>query len=195
VRTAGRPAVLLDPPRVVVAAPDRPGLLASVAGTLALHGLDVRSADATGEDGVAAEVFTVEAGRGSWPDSARLREDLEAVLSDRLVLGDRLRAKAQAYAGRHRPSAARPVVPEVVVDNDASATSTVVEVRAPDELGLLHRVTQALFDCRLDVVSARASTLGDAAVDAFYVRDASGAKVTDPAAIGLIEETLRAAVT
>jgi [protein-PII] uridylyltransferase len=195
VRAGGRPAVLLDPPRVVVAALDRRGLLASVAGTLALHGLDVRSADATGENGVAAEVFTVEVGRGSWPDSARLREDLESVLSDRLALDDRLAAKARAYAGRHRPSAAHPVVPRVTVDNTASATSTVVEVRAPDELGLLHRVTRALFDCDLDVVSARASTLGDAAVDAFYVRDASGAKVTDPGGLELVERTLRAAVT
>jgi [protein-PII] uridylyltransferase len=179
---------------VVVAAPDRPGLLASVAGTLALHGLDVRSADAVAEEGVATEVFTVETDRSSWPDGARLREDLEAVLSNRLALSDRLAERARAYAGRHRPSAARPVVPEVIVDNAASATSTVVEVRAPDEVGLLHRVTQALFDCKLDVVSARASTLGAAAVDAFYVRDATGAKITEPEAIGLVEETLRAAV-
>lgn len=194
VRSAGRPVVLLDPPRVVVAAPDRRGLLASVAGTLALHGLDVRSADATGEDGVAVEVFTVEVGRGSWPDSARLREDLEAVLSDRLALGDRLAAKARDYAGRKRPQTARPLPPTVVVDNEASATSTVVEVRAPDELGLLHGLTKVLFDCDLDVVSARASTLGDAAVDAFYVRDATGAKITRSAVIDLVSERLRAII-
>ncbi len=194
VRAGGRPAVLLDPPRVVVAAPDRRGLLAAVAGTLALHGLDVRSADVTGEEGVAAEVFTVEVGRGSWPDSARLREDLEAVLADRLALGDRLAAKARDYAGRRRPQAAHPVVPQVTVDNGASGRATVVEVRAPDEVGLLHRVTQALFDCGLDVVSARVSTLGDAVVDAFYVHDAGGGKLTDPAALVRVEATLRAAV-
>ncbi len=191
VRSAGRPVVLLDPPRVVVAAPDRRGLLASVAGTLALHGLDVRSADATGEEGVAVEVFTVEVGRGSWPDSARLREDLESVLSDRLALDDRLAAKARDYAGRRRPQAARPLPPTVVVDNEASATSTVVEVRAPDAVGLLHGLTKVLFDCDLDVVSARASTLGDSAVDAFYVRDAAGAKVTHPGTLDLVSVRLR----
>jgi len=195
VRDGGRPVVLLDPPRVMVTAPDRRGLLASVAGTLALHGLDVRSADASGEDGVATEVFTVEVARGSWPDSTRLREDLDAVLSDRLALDDRLAAKAEAYAGRKRPTAAYPVVPNVTVDNAASATSTVIEIQATDELGLLHRVTSALFDCDLDVVSARVSTIGGAVVDAFYVRDASGAKVTDPGALELVERTLRAAIT
>ena len=70
-----------------------------------------------------------------------------------------------------------------------------VEVRAADELGLLHRVTRALFDCDLDVVSARVSTLGDAVVDAFYVRDAWGTKVTDPRTLDLVERTLRAVVS
>jgi [protein-PII] uridylyltransferase len=194
VRSSGRAAVVLNPPEVVVAAPDRPGLLASVAGVLALHGLDVRSADVTGDDGVAAEVFTVEIGRGSWPDSAKLREDLDAVLSDRLALTDRLEAKARDYANGRRPSAARPVDPHVLVSNEASATSTVVEIRAVDEVGLLHRVTRTLFDCDLDVVSARVSTFGDAVVDAFYVRDAAGQKVTDGRSLGLMAQRLTDAI-
>ncbi|HXR54700.1 MAG TPA: [protein-PII] uridylyltransferase [Acidimicrobiales bacterium] len=193
VRESGRPAVVLDPPQVTVAAADRPGLLASVAGILALHGLDVRSADATSRDGVAVEVFTVEVPRGSWPDSTRLREDLDAVLADRLQLGARLAARAEAYAGERRPWSARTITPHVVADNDASASSTVLELRAPDELGLLHRVTQALFDCALDVVSARVSTIGAEVVDAFYVRTAAGEKVTDPTYLKSVEEAVRAA--
>jgi len=194
VRRAERPAVVLDPPRVIVAAVDRPGLLASVAGTVALHGLDVRSADATSEDGVAVEVFTVEVPRGSWPDGTKLREDLDAVLSGRLALDAELSAKAKAYAGERRPWSAHTIVPKVVVDNDASASATVLEVRAADELGLLHRVTRALFDCDLDVVSARVSTIGSEVVDAFYVRDAQGNKVTRPEDLRRVEEAVRAAV-
>ncbi|MGH9088265.1 MAG: [protein-PII] uridylyltransferase [Acidimicrobiales bacterium] len=190
VRAGGRPVVRLDPPQVVVAAPDRRGLLASVAGTLALHGLDVRSADVGGERGVATEVFTVEVGRGSWPDTARLRADLEAVLDDRLALEDELAAKERDYAGAGRPSMAHPVGQRVAMDQGASATATVVEVQAADELGLLHRVTRALFDCHLDVVSARVSTVGDAVVDAFYVRDMAGGKITDPAVLDRVRQSL-----
>ncbi|MGH9108258.1 MAG: HD domain-containing protein, partial [Acidimicrobiales bacterium] len=190
VRATGRPVVRLDPPQVVVAAPDRRGLLSSVAGVLALHGLNVRSADVAGGAGVATEVFAVEAGRGSWPDTARLRADLEAVLADRLPLGDQLAAKERAYAGAGRPRTARPLVPRVVVDDDASASSTVVDIQAADEMGLLHRVTKALFDCGLDVVSARVSTVGDAVVDAFYVRDASGNKVTDQPSLDRVKRAL-----
>ena len=54
-----------------------------------------------------------------------------------------------------------------------------LEVRAPDEIGLLHRITRALFEADLDVVSARVSTLGEMVVDAFYVRESGGTKVTD----------------
>ncbi|MHB8221137.1 MAG: [protein-PII] uridylyltransferase [Acidimicrobiales bacterium] len=190
-----RPAVIFDPPHVAVAAPDRRGLLASVAGLLALHGLDVRSADVTSDDGVAAELFTVEGGQRRWPELARFKDDLEAVFSGTLVLDERLDAKASAYAGTKRPSTAHPVTPAVDIDHSASATSTVVEVRAPDEVGLLHRVTRALFECDLDVVSARVSTVGDAVVDAFYVRDADGRKVTDPALVDAIRHAVGATMS
>ena len=165
---------------MVVAAPDRPGLLSAVAGTLALHGMDVRAANVSGEGGVAVEVFTVEVARGTWPDTARLREDLAdgAVRSDRAGRPDCPNAGGCYPAPRR--SAAHVPGADVRVDNDASESATVLEVRAPDEVGLLHRITRVLFEASLDVVSARVSTLGELVVDAFYVREARGEKVTDP---------------
>jgi len=162
-----------------VAAPDRPGLFSSVAGALALNGMDVRAANVAGEEGVAVEAFTVEVARGTWPDTAKLREDLAAVLTDQMAIGERLSERERIYPLR-RPSSADPPVIEVTVDNEASETATVLEVRSPDEIGLLHRITRALFNAGLDVVSARVSTLGEVVVDAFYVRESGGRKLTDP---------------
>jgi [protein-PII] uridylyltransferase len=179
VQNTGLPSVSLQPPQVIVAAPDRPGLFSSVAGALALNGMDVRAANVAGEEGVAVEVFTVEVARGTWPDTAKLREDLSAVLADELAIGERLSERERVYPLR-RHSAAHLPVSEVTVDNEASETATVLEVRAPDEIGLLHRITRALFNEGLDVVSARVSTLGEMVVDAFYVRESGGAKLTDP---------------
>jgi [protein-PII] uridylyltransferase len=190
VRATGLPSVSLQPPRVIVAAPDRPGLLSSVAGALALNGLDVRAANVAGEDGVAVEVFTVEVARGTWPDTAKLREDLAAVLSGRLALDQRLIERQRVYPLRRR-AAAHVLGSDVSVDNDASETSTVLEVRAPDEIGLLHRITRILFEADLDVVSARAATLGEMVVDAFYVREADGTKVTDGDRLSAITSALR----
>jgi [protein-PII] uridylyltransferase len=80
----------------------------------------------------------------------------------------------------------------VSVDNEASDTATVLEVRAPDEIGLLHRITRALFDADLDVVSARASTIGEMAVDAFYVREPDGSKVGDDGRLSSVLDAVRA---
>ncbi len=44
----------------------------------------------------------------------------------------------------------------------------VVEVRAPDAPGVLHRITAAIAGLDLDIVSARVATLGNAVVDTFY---------------------------
>jgi [protein-PII] uridylyltransferase len=178
VRATGLPTVSLRPPQVIVAAPDRRGLFSSVAGALALHGLDVRAANVSGEDGIAVEVFTVEVARGSWPDIGKVRDALVAVLSDQVALGERLSERERVYPVG-RPSAAHVPDRAVRVDNEASDSATVLEVRAPDEVGLLHRITLALFESDLDLVSARVSTLGELVIDAFYVREPDGSKVTD----------------
>ena len=121
VQATGLPSVSLDPPRVVVAAPDRSGLLSAVAGALALHGMDVRAANVSGEGGVAVEVFTVEVARGTWPDTARLREDLADVLSDPTALATRLSERGRVYPAPRRSAAHVPGA-DVRVDNDASET-------------------------------------------------------------------------
>ena len=128
---------------------------------------------------MAVEVFTVEVARGTWPDTARLREDLADVLNDPTALASRLSERGRVYPAPRRSAAHVPGA-DVRVDNDASESATVLEVRAPDEVGLLHRITRVLFEAHLDVVSARVSTLGELVVDAFYVREARGEKVTDP---------------
>jgi [protein-PII] uridylyltransferase len=189
VRQTGLPSVSLQPPHVIVAAPDRRGLFSSVAGALALNGMNVRAANVSGEDGVAVEVFTVEVARGTWPDTAKLREDLAAVLAERVEIGQLLSERERVYP-RGRVSAAHLPGSDVSVDIEASETATVFEVRAPDEIGLLHRITRVLFEEDLDVVSARVSTLGEMVVDAFYVRESRGSKVIDPGRLSTIRNAI-----
>ncbi|HTU36425.1 MAG TPA: [protein-PII] uridylyltransferase [Acidimicrobiales bacterium] len=190
VRATGLPSVSLQPPHVIVAAPDRRGLFSSVTGALALNGMNVRAANVSGEGGVAVEVFTVEVARGTWPDTAKLREDLAAVLADRVAIGELLSERERVYP-RRRSSAAHLPGSDVSVDIEASEKATVFEVRAPDEIGLLHRITRALFEEDLDVVSARVSTLGEMVVDAFYVRESTGRKVTDQGRLSAISSAIR----
>ncbi len=194
VRVHRVPALSIDPPTVTVVAADRPGLLAEVTGVLALHGLNVRTANVAGEDGVAVEIFTVEPARGRWPSSARLSDDLAAVMAGKLSLDEGLAERARTYRHEKRASTPHLVAPKVTLDNNASASATVVEVRAEDVVGQLHRITRALGDCGLDVISAKVSTFGPAVVDAFYVRGPDGGKLTDLHAAAAVEEAVRSRI-
>ncbi|MFN2524120.1 MAG: [protein-PII] uridylyltransferase, partial [Mycobacteriales bacterium] len=161
---------------VTVVAPDRPGLLSLAAGVLALHRLDVRAANAFSRGSTAVTVFRVEPRFGAYPDWALVRDDLRRALDGVLPLADKLAAREAAYA---RPTAV-PAPPTVRLVDDASDTATVVEVRAPDALGVLRRITQALDGCGLDVRSAHISSLGADVVDAFYVVGPDGHKLVEP---------------
>ncbi len=191
----GRSVVANEGSQVTVVAGNRSGLLAAVTGVLTLHGLDVRSANMAGEGDYAVEVFTVEPAQRRWPDWDQFADDLEAVLRRSFPLEERLAQRASAYQARGRAVSAWPAPTHVIIDNGASATSTVVEVRTADAVGLLHRITRALFDCHLDVVAARVQTLGHEVVDAFYVADDAGAgKITDPGRIRAVDDAVHRAV-
>jgi [protein-PII] uridylyltransferase len=79
----------------------------------------------------------------------------------------------------------------VSLDNGASDFFTVIEVGAPDRIGLLFDVTRTFADLHLDVHLAKVATYGGRVVDAFYVRDELGRKVEDDERIAALEEALR----
>ncbi|HLZ38860.1 MAG TPA: [protein-PII] uridylyltransferase [Mycobacteriales bacterium] len=179
---------LVDPHRVTVVAPDRRGLLAASAGVLALHRLEVRSADAFPLAGQAVAVFRVAARFGGPPDPTLLAADLRRALAGASTLGERLAARDRAC----RPPPGLPP-PAVFVLDDASESATVVEVRAHDAPGLLHRIAGALAGCGACVRAARVATLGAEVVDAFYVTDGRGAKL-DPRASERVRRAVLAAL-
>jgi len=182
---------------LTVVAPDRPGLLSRVAGALSLSGLDVLSVDAySSDDGMAVEVFRVASPHGHPPEWERLTNGIRRALAGRLALDARIGERARdGFSAKPRAKAATPAVPSVRIDNDSSATATVIEVRAPDAVGLLYRVTRALAELDLDIRSAKVQTLGHEVVDAFYVRDALGEKVTDAEHLRELERALMAVLS
>ena len=79
----------------VIAAPDRPGLLANMVGALAMHGADVVSADVwTTEDGTAVDEFSVVRRLGGDTDWSRVEHDLRAAMTGTLDLPAKLRPHA-----------------------------------------------------------------------------------------------------
>lgn len=181
---------------LIVVAPDRPGLFAAVTGVLALRGIDVHDAEVyTRSDGVAIEIFRVRGTHGAIPEDRweQVRDDISAALEGRLDLDEALGRKA-AQVRRRRLGLKHRGTAQIVVDNDASQTHTVVEVHTEDRLGLLRLITKALVDAGCDLSFAKIATYGMEVVDVFYVHDLEGHRITDPEHVRRIEETLHKAL-
>ncbi|MFE2013471.1 [protein-PII] uridylyltransferase [Streptomyces sp. NPDC059491] len=184
---------------LLIALPDQPGVLPAVAGVLALHRLTVRAADlravelptVLGSGSVLVLDWRVAAEYGSLPEAARLRADLVRALDGSLDVPARLAERDAAYPRRRGLTAPPPRVTVAAAD---SRLATVIEVRAQDAPGLLHRIGRALEGAAVRVRSAHVSTLGANAVDTLYVTRPDGSLLPDEEAVDLaraLEAALR----
>ncbi|RSS39096.1 [protein-PII] uridylyltransferase [Streptomyces sp. WAC08241] len=175
---------------LVIALPDQPGVLPAVAGVLALHRLTVRAADlravdlptGLGSGSVLVLDWRVAAEYGSLPEAARLRADLVRALDGSLDIPARLAEREAAYPRRRGLTAPPPRVTVAAAD---SRLATVIEVRAQDAPGLLHRIGRALEGAAVRVRSAHVSTLGANAVDTLYVTRPDGSLLPPEEAVDL----------
>ncbi len=156
----------------VVATPDQRGLFAKIAGTFAVHGIDVVSAEAwTSTDGIAVDQFRVLRASAIDTDWGRLEHDLRGTVRGTIDVGSRIAQRVRTYSRAHRrATAATPPRLEVLVSNDASASTTMIDVRAPDAIAVLYRLASSLAAAGLDIRSATVATLGHEVVDVFYVQ-------------------------
>jgi [protein-PII] uridylyltransferase len=176
---------------VIATGPDQVGLMSAVTGAVALHRLDVRRASAavsSAPERRALIELSVQPRHGDeLPPAGRLTADVAAALSgEGRPLSQRLAERDRAYPSRRR---GLPPAPPEVRFEDRSTGSTVVEVRAPDGPGVLHRVVEALVGAGLDIRTAIVSTIGADVVDSFYVRTPDG-----PLPDGAARDDLRDAV-
>ena len=184
VAAGGRPQVRFtkrEPATVLIVVADGPGVLSAAAGVLALHSLEVHAAEletATGPgdtpDGaepppVAVLRLTVSPRFGGLPDPTLLRAELGRVLDGSLVLGEALARKERDYAPVLPPGEV-PTPPRVLWFDDEATGGVVLELRATDRIGMLHRVAAALEACNAQIQWARVATLGASVVDSFGIR-------------------------
>ena len=98
---------------------------------------------------------------------------------------------------RRRQSA--PVLQELgfptrtVITNEATSRHTLLEVQTPDRLGLLYDLLRALGKLGVNVVLARIATNMGAAIDSFYLTNAEGQRITDPAVLKKIQAAIQEA--
>ena len=179
-----------------IACPDRTGLFAVIVGVLALHRLDVVGADVfTSGDAIAIDRFRVAPG-SALTDWADVEHDLRAAAAGAIDLTDRLdhQVRSDALTRRAATAAAAPRL-DVLVTNDASDVTTMVDVRAPDGAAVLFRLSSMLAEHGIDIRSAKVATLGHEVVDVFYVQtmvDGAPAQLPVEAHADLAERLTRA---
>ena len=178
---------------VIVAAADRRGLFADLAGCLAGMGANVVGARVyTSRAGQALDVFHVQAVRGGPFGAenpqmlARLADALEGAASGSGQVFEPTRTIDSSR------TAAFSVPTTVSVDNDASETATVMEVSGRDRPGLLEALARTLAEARLHLLSAHIDGYGERAVDAFYICEETGAKLTDAKRTAALKAALTA---
>ncbi|MCG6980575.1 MAG: [protein-PII] uridylyltransferase [Deltaproteobacteria bacterium] len=182
---------------VTVCAQDRPGLFAKISGVFTLNNLDIFDAQIyTWRNRIALDIFKVKAPPDTLFEDeawARVRKNLLSALSGDLALDVVLDEKLRTYQSAVKTTASRP--DKIIVDNSGSDFFTIIEVYTYDFPGLLYRITDALFRCKLDVWVAKITTKVDQVLDIFYVRDFDGQKIIDLQQVEAIKSTIKEVLT
>ncbi|MEZ4462166.1 MAG: ACT domain-containing protein [bacterium] len=180
---------------VIVAARDVPGALAAITGTLSAAGLNILSAQilSTGS-GRTLDIFRVArsggaghaastASQAALVDPRRIAQvtgRLEGVLTGKLAVEDLL---VQRINEQKLPERALPSVETMVsVVPDASEQFTVIEIRAPDRIGLLYQISSTLGRHGVNIHLSKVDSVGTQVIDTFYVEKPTGGPL-DPEAL------------
>src|SRR5258707_11618649 len=187
---------------LTVAVQDRHGLFADLAGTLAANGIEILSAELnTREDGIAIDGFILRQASTRQAVEDHRYETIERALRQAAAGELEVAASVERWSTRNAPRkrsgtipARRRNLPQVVCDNEASSSSTLVEVQAIDEPGLAYKIASVLAGLGLEIVCARIATERSDALDVFYVTDGDGLKLTDETTTS-VERALTAKLT
>lgn len=183
---------------VLVYTADHPGLFSRITGAMSVSGANIVDAKIhTTTDGMALDTFYIQDSEGKVYDQRGRMKKLRQAIEDTLQGARRPHLEIMDRRESSLPSRTEifTVQPAVILDNKASNTHTVIEVRGRDRPGLLANLTRTLFTLSLSISSAHIATYGERAVDVFYVKDSFGLKITNKVKLANIEKKLLQALT
>jgi len=177
---------------------ERERLLAKVAGSFSVVPLNILSADIFPRgDNVVLSIFRVCDTKGRPVTHRRDFELVEQTLRrafedegfDFLPLIEKAKRQSRRFA------AAIEFPTRIAIDNKTHPTYTLIEIQAPDRIGLLYDVLSCLDRENVLIPLSRINTQAGAAIDTLYVVDGSAhTKITDSTRIRTIQQHLKSTV-
>jgi len=177
---------------------ERERLLAKVAGSFSVVPLNILSADVFPRgDNVVLSIFRV-CDTKARPVTHRrdfelVEQTLRRALEDESFDFLPLIEKAKRQSRRLAPGIEFPM--RIAIDNKTHPTYTLIEIQAPDRIGLLYDVLSCLDRENILIPLSRINTQAGAAIDTLYVVDGSThAKITDSNRIQMIQQYLKSTI-
>jgi len=152
----------------------KPGLLAKITGVLYAHDVNLHTAQVfTRDASVRIAIDTLWIDYRGKPLSPHKRGELQASLR-RVLLGE---IGIGELLQNHKKPLKEQTIYAAKIDENASERFSLLEVSAPDETGVVYRLSRAVSELGWNIHAARLSVWGSRARDAFYVTGQDGNKV------------------
>ncbi len=160
---------------------DRAELLARISGALSAAELNILSADIfTRNDGIVLDKFRVTTPRYEAVDHPVDLRKVERLLNSALAVEHYdFMAELNKVRSRLWGRTEVPAFPPRVWFDNSPPKHTVMEVLAPDRLGLLYELLGQISDMGFEISAARITTEKGAAIDTFHLTGREGKKIND----------------
>jgi len=169
---------MLQKPRleVVVSCDDYPGLFSDLSGVMSALNYNILSAEINTIDNTVLDIFVVEdlvsSKTEDWDSEVAHRNArLESTLADAIEKRISVEELVSKKKGIFKPKTRLEIPVDVHFDQESSDHYTIIEVQAPDQTGLLYKITRSIFEHGIDIQFAKISTRADKVFDVFYLRD------------------------
>lgn len=156
---------------IIIASEDKKGLFYKLAGIMTYAGFNILSASInTRTNGSVLDIFYVDLGKREYEFDEHQNQRFIELLDDVLVYGkdidERVLKKTKSF---HKKTIFKEK-DEIYFDNNSSDNYTIIDVFTRDHIGLLYEITKKLFQLDLDIYFSKIATLGERAIDVFYVQ-------------------------